>query len=167
MTKVKQIVTGLTICLFFALLTGCFVNKYNATLYSHAQEWIDETFLTENRVQAYYPDENDESGYVYDEESPRSRSFIIADEEEYGRIFPKAQCDIDFEKEMVILYIFGDVYPNREYYLKSMEIADNVLTVQTKLEERFPPVGDASAPYQRCFMIKMDKTEIKEVVFKK
>ena len=48
MAKSKFISLGLVLIMIFSLLTGCSTNKYNAVLYSNANEWIDETFLKDN-----------------------------------------------------------------------------------------------------------------------
>lgn len=154
----------------FSLLIGCSNNRYNAVLYSNATEWIDKTFLNDNKVKAYYFNENYIDGqsdpndkYIYDEASPSSRVFIIDDESEYNRIFSNFPLNIDFEHEMVILYIFSDVYPAREYKLKKIEVNGEVLTVKTELEQK--NVDDVAIPYQRCIVVKMNKVEINEVRF--
>lgn len=36
-------------------LSGCTNNKYDAVLYSYANDWIDEDFLKDNSVKVYYP----------------------------------------------------------------------------------------------------------------
>lgn len=73
---------------------GCFNRKYNAKMYSKSNDWIKKDFLEDNKVMgAYYfnPDyiegNNDvEEGY-YDDSSPRSRTFIITEEETFHQIF--------------------------------------------------------------------------------
>lgn len=126
MTKAKFLSLILVLLTILSLFAGCSSNnKYNAVLYSNTTEWIDETFLNDNRVKAYYLNENYIDGqsdpndkYIYDTTSPSSRVFTVSDEAEYNRIFSNSPLDIDFEHEMVILYIFSDVYPAREYRLK-------------------------------------------------
>lgn len=172
MTKTKFLSLILVLLSIFSLLTGCSNNnnKYNAVLYSNTTEWIDETFLNDNRVKAYYLNENYIDGqsdpndkYIYDTTLPSSRVFTVGDEAEYNRIFSNSPLDIDFEHEMVILYIFSDVYPAREYRLKKIEVNGEVLTVKTELEQK--NVDDAAMPYQRCIVVKMNKVEINEVKF--
>ena len=170
MKKTKILSLGLMLITIITLLTGCFNNKYNANLYSNATEWVDETFLKDNRVKAYYLNENYIDGqsdpndkYIYDAISPSSRVFIVDDETEYNKIFSNSPLDIDFEHEMIILYIFSDVYPAREYKLKKIEINGKVLTV--KIESNHKNVDDATMPYQRCTVVKMNKVEINEAKF--
>lgn len=171
MTKVKFLSLCLALIMILSLFVGCSNNnKYNAVLYSDATEWINETFLKDNRVKAYYPNENYIDGqnnpndkYIYDTNLPSSRVFVVSDEGEYSSIFSNSPLDVDFEYEMVILYIFPDVNPNREYKLKKIEVNDEVLTVKMNLGRR--SVDDATMPCQRCIVIKLNKVEINEVKF--
>ena len=115
MAKVKNtkiIKIGLAILAIFSLLLCCSSCRYGAKLYNNVDDWIDESFLNENRVKAYYPNDNyvyDESDpsdkYIYEETAPSSRVFIITDEDKYNRIFTNSPLDIDFESKTIILYI--------------------------------------------------------------
>ena len=102
-------VFALLCCLFGA--AGC-GNKYNAELFNDAEQWVREDFLRENRVKAFYPnenyDENDEQSesYIYDEAAPLSRTFIISDEETFNEIFTGDDFSVDFVNVMLFLYIF-------------------------------------------------------------
>lgn len=177
MIKVKNLIIGLVGLMLFSFFTGCSDQNfndtvYNSKLYNDAEEWIDEKFLKENRVRAYYRNEDYIEGvsdpsdkYIMDETMPSSIVFIIGDENEYNKIFSKSKLDIDLEKEIIILYIFSDVNPSRKYYLKGIDVNDKVLSVQIKLESKRG--DDATMPYQRCIVIKMNKVEINEVKFNK
>ena len=167
----KLICAAIVILLCLSVLSGCYV-KYNAVMYSRVEKWIDEDFLRENRVKAYYLndeyDEDDDSDdapekYIYDENSPRSRSFIITEEAEFKSIFTDCPISVDFDKEMVLLYIFGNIYPYREYYLKKTSLEDKTLNIYVKLENK--NVCDTTMPFQRCMMVKLDKLDITEVNF--
>lgn len=167
----KIIFIAICMLLCLSVLSGCSV-KYNAVMYSKVEEWVDEDFLKENRVKAYYlnddyveGDDSDDAPekYIYDENSPRSRSFIITEENEFKSIFTDCPIPVDFDKEMVLLYIFGDIYPNREYYLKKTSLDNKTLNIYYKLESTNKK--DATAPYQRCMMVKLDKLDITEVNF--
>ena len=171
MKNLKFITFSLITLLFFIFLTACSVNKYNAVLYSQANEWIDESFLKNNRVKAYYLNKNYEEGksdpndkYIYDSTLPSSRIFIITEKNEYNEIFTNTQLSVNFKTEMIILYIFSDVNPSREYKLKKISSDGGILTIETKLEHS--DSDDATLPYQRCFVIKMNKSNIDEVIFK-
>ena len=101
-------------CLFGSVGCG---NKYNAELFNNAEQWIRDDFLRENRVKAYYPnenyDENDEQSerYIYDETAPLTRTFIISDNVTFDEIFKGDDIVIDFANEILLLYIHSEIYP--------------------------------------------------------
>ena len=137
-----------------------------AIFYSYANDWIDESFLEENRVNgAYYINENyvphteGESRYQYvkDKESPTSRTFIITAEEEYNRIFSNASLTVDFEKEIVILHVDCD----------TISITEGILSVSAELVSNKEGVDDATMPYPRCFVLRMKKTDVTKITFNK
>ena len=151
------------------LFVGCASVRYDPTLYSYTNDWLDNAFLEENKIStAYYrnPDFTDihasEPKYIKYPDEPKTRTFIITEKEEYDRIFTKSPVEVDFEKEMVILYTCTDVSP-REYNLKKMDVNDGVLIAKIKLEHR--NVNDSVMPYQRWFVLVMKKMEIGEVKF--
>lgn len=167
----KNKVIGLFIFIaFICFLSGCNDNKYNAVMYNHVEKWISEDFLKENRVKAYYLNENyiegesdPSSKYIYDETSPSFRTFIITQKDEFVKIFSKYDGDFDFENEIVLLYIFSDVNPNRDYHIKKVNYQNQVLTIQMQLQNKTS--HDSTAPYQRCIMIKIEKLEIDSINF--
>ena len=158
-------VFALLCCLFGA--AGC-GNKYNAELFNDAEQWVREDFLRENRVKACYPnenyDENDEQSesYIYDEAAPLSRTFIISDEETFNEIFTGDDFSVDFDNEMLLLYIFPKMYP-RNYILKKIIVEGRKISVSVEIEKR--NVNDAAMPSQSCLLVKMDRIEIDSAEF--
>lgn len=166
----KFILSGIIFLLGLCFFVGCGGNKYNAVLYSHAENWISEEFLSENRVKAYYPNKDYVEGesdpadrYLYDKESPVSRTFILDNKEEFNKIFSKYDSTVDFENQIVILYIFADVNPYRDYFFNKLILKKQSLEIYYRLQRK--NVDDATPPYQRCFMFKMDKVALDSVVF--
>ena len=168
MEKVKIVKVGLALLLIFSLLPGCSNLIYGAKLYNNVGDWIDESFLNENRVKAYYPNDNyvygENDAFIYEETAPSSRVFIITDEDEYNRIFTNSPLDIDFESKIIILYIFPKSHV-RDYKLKKIELKDKILTVEMRMEWKWN-VKDGCMPGPECVAIKMNKAEIDEVKFK-
>lgn len=64
---------------------------------------------------------------------------------------------------MVLLYIFSDVYPYREYSIKTIYIENQNLTIRFQLQAGNKK--DVTAPYQRCLMVRMNQVEIDQVHF--
>lgn len=169
MKKFKYLV--IVMCLSVALLCiglfgiACATKlPYNAILNSHANDLISDDFLKENRVKAYYPiDPKDEyTEYIHDKDSPDTRTSTITEQQEFDEIFTKCTTPVDFENQIVILYIFGNIYP-REYYLKNIRLKDDVLEVSYELE--WSNKQDAGMPSQWCFMLIMDKVNFTDVKF--
>ncbi len=169
----RRISTVLLILLTFLIFaSGCDLNRYGATLYSHAHNWVDDNFLYENQVKGsaylnkdYVEGTSDyNEKYLYAESAPETRNFIITDKERFDEIFTNCPLSVDFDKEMIILHIFTNTN-SRKHYLKSIDLNDGVLTVKT--EESFQIGNDTTMPGAVCFVIKMKKIDITDVIFEK
>ena len=101
-------------------------------------------------------------GITHDETDPRTRTFVVKTEEEYQSIFTKSTVEVDFEKQIAILFIFSDCSP-REYQLKNIKLEQQTLRIYYKLP--YSKLNDTVKIYQRCFMLVMDKTDFEEVEF--
>lgn len=170
LTKVICLVSALMCGVMFGLfaLTACGKIAYNAVLYSHAQEWVDEEFLKENRVCAYYPNDDyieGENDYIYVDDAPSELTFVITEQAEFDEIFTKYMSSVDFNNQLVILYILSDVYALRDYQLKDIKLENDVLEFYYELERKKNNIQDASMPYPRCFMLIMDKVNFSDVRF--
>ena len=174
MKKRKIVAAGLVLLILFNLLSACASIRFGATLYNDkdVKAWLDEAFLKENPISgASYHNENytgphgNEPRSITYPDAPKTRVFIITDAEEYEKILPHSSIEVDFEKQMVILYTFS-VDSSRGFNLKSVKVDDGALTVQIKKEESSTPnVVDSSTPGQGWVMLTMKKTEISEVKF--
>lgn len=143
---------------------------YNAKLYSHSEDLLLPEFLDANKVRgAYYlnpdydPDDENSDEYYRDKESPKNRMFVIEEEDTFKKIFKENSLDVNWDKEMVILYIFSDDSP-RDYKLKSISVSNDKIQVHYK----FKGNGwrkDSSAPYQRCLALTMKKQDVQNVEF--
>ena len=181
MSKIRLIAIGVVTFIVFNLFTGCSIIKYGATLYSQADEWINEAFQKENMISgAYYINEN----YIYDVSSPEDeeiyiqyttlpsdRLFIITEEDQYNQVFSigSERLGVDFEDQMLIVYTFADT-TRKNRLLVDMNLNDGVLEITYKKEKSikdyFAPVGDTCMPYQRWFVVKMEKFDVQSVVFR-
>ena len=152
------------------VLTACDeAKKYHAEFYDDVEEFMNDEFLKENRVgNAYYPNEYYIEGvnerFIYDETSPRTRTFIVTDEEEFAKMFDSFPAEIDFASQMLVVYMFR-VINSRDYYLRELTVKDGVLNVTLEEEHISPDVADTTMPGCRCVAIVMDKTEIKSANF--
>ena len=150
------------------------LGQYNATMYSKAHRWTKDEFIENNKVsnakyknkdynqEIQYDNENWVSKYYYDENAPKTRTFIIKDENTFNEIFTENSMDVNFEKEMVILFIKRDVCP-RDCYLLSISNNNGKLTF--KYMHKFSTGNDTVQPYPRCIAVKMKKMDITSVEF--
>ena len=154
MTKSKFISLGLVLIMIFGLLTGCSNIKYNAQFFDSATDWIKEDFINDNLV-----------GYSENGTYPTERVFVVKNQEEYDEIFIESidDFDIDFDTQMLVIYTFETIY-HRNNDLVSLEVNEDVLNITYKMEKK-SGVGDASQPYQRWFVVRLDKLDVDSVVF--
>lgn len=159
----------LLVCAAGVLVACDEAKKYHAEFYDDVEEFMNDEFLKENRVgNAYYPNEYYIEGvnerFIYDETSPRTRTFIVTDEEEFAKMFDSFPAEIDFASQMLVVYMFR-VINGRNHYLRELTVKDGVLSVKIE-EERLPSnLKDTTMPGCRCVAIVMDKTDITTAEF--
>lgn len=154
MPKSKLLSLWLAIIITFGLLTGCSNIKYNAQLFDFTVDWIKEDFINDNLV-----DNLENNKY------PTERVFIVKNQEEYNETFNKnvSNFDFNFDTQMLIVYTFVDIY-HRNNSLVSLDVVEDVLTITYKMKKK-SGIGDASEPYQRWFVVKLDMLSVDSVVF--
>ena len=154
MIKTKIITILAVLLMIFVVLTGCSSVKYNAKLFDNAIELISEDFISNNLV------EN-----LEDSSDLSAHTFIIKAQEEYDNIFIKNidGCAVDFNNQMVVVYTFSTIY-HRDNRLINLDVKEDVLKI-TYMMEKKSGVGDASQPYQRWFVVVLDKLDVSFVIF--
>ena len=183
--KMKKIlIFGIILVLIAAtLLTTVLLTysplRYRAKMYSYCNEWIDPAFLEKNRLSVPYenPDynENEEESaenpmYVGDSTLPPNRTFLITNEESFREIFTASPIEINFEKEMIVLYMFGSNYTtSKNYKIAEIEVEGGSANIYYKLDQK--PWGkrrkDAVQIWHRCMVVKMKKLDISTVTVTK
>ena len=183
--KLKRIlVFGIILVLIAAtLLTTVLLTysplRYRAKMYSYCNEWIDPAFLESNKLSIPYrnPNYDENEGpstenpvYFEDATLPSNRTFLITDEETFRKIFTASPIKVDFEKEMILLYMFGDSsLPTRNYEIKEIEIENDTITVCFKLVSNRKPWEKrkkaAVMTWHRCVAVKIKKIDISTVTF--
>ena len=170
----KTIVTILLLCL---LATGALAlsacneaGKYNAVLYSGADDWFLGEFLDAHRTKgAFYPNENYIEGisswndrYIKDNTSPSTYQCVIDNEEDFGKVFAEFPPRVNFAEDMLVVYFYTETDP-KELRLDRLTLEDGALRVECKFP--FSTKNDTVAPYRNCLVLKMDKVEILTVEF--
>lgn len=161
MKKIKKLLTiGLAVLLMLCVsisLVGCKKIDHNAVIISeglnYQEEWLDN-----NHVYGAYGENGEEN---YDENTPKSRTYIIKTRTELNEVcseFP----EIDFEKEMVLVYCYRTIYI-RKQVLEKVVLDGTILNVEFNVVKGKMGHADASAPSRRMLVLKLDKLDITEV----
>ena len=103
--------------------------------------------------------------YLRYPDNPSTRSFIITDEEIFNSIFAENTIEVDFEKEMVLLYMFETgTSTSRNYKIEEITVEEGEATVSFTYawdwEKDLKHVKDHIYPYHRCIAVKMKKTGV-------
>lgn len=157
--KVKIFVGYLFVQLLLCNLMGCSSNMYNVELFDDAVGWIREDFIQNNLTSgAFYNDVQISDSY------PDSRVFLIRSSEEGLKCLNRNfDIEVDYEQEMLIVYTWTTEY-HRDYKIEKIEVTKDTLYVNCKLEPAGIGVGDASMPFQRWLIIKLDLLPISSVL---
>jgi len=154
--------------------------RYRAKMYSYCNEWIDPTFLENNMIKSTRfnnPNYNEDEGqspenpkyFGAPDDAPSVRTFIITEKEAFDEIFTNSPITVNFDKEMIVLYMFGCVYPSgQNYTLKKIEVEGDTATVYFKLDKKpWDNRKNAVELWHRCMVVKMKKLDISTVTVTK
>ena len=94
-------------------------------------------------------------------ELAESKTFVIASQEALDEIFTDFK-EVDFDKEMVIVYCYTTIYV-REQKLEKVSLDNGVLSIEFDVVDGKPGTGDATAPQKRTCVICLDKVASTEV----
>lgn len=161
MKKMKKLFATLSavllmLCMSISLV-GCKKIDHNAVIITDGIRYQEE-WLKENHVYGAY-DENGEENY--DENTPKSRTYLIKNQDELDEVFSEFP-EIDFEKEMILVYCYRTVYI-RKQVLEKVALDGNALNVEFNIVKGKIGHADASAPSRRMLVLKLDKLDITKV----
>ena len=168
------IICLISICLFVFSFSGCKETKTGQleieTLSDNAQTLMNTEFLKENMTRGAIEDfsDIDSNDDVYTKE----KTVVLRTEKEYKKAFKNSFYEVDFEKEMLVLYFFTDYSAGFKCELDSAQILDENLNITIWHEQPepetsmgpIPPSG--SLPTHRCFAVKINKVEFKSITVK-
>lgn len=157
----KSLYCLMVILVSLLIFFGCNQNMFNAVLYDDAINWIRDDFINNNRTGGSYYGDNLE--FVTDDSLPDQHSFVVSSDEEADKIFnDNFDLTVDYNSEMIIVYTFTTIY-HRQCELTDIEQSKNVLNISYKMKKVGSNSGDASMPYQRWFIIKMNLLDVLSV----
>ena len=125
------LILALALTLTVVAVTLSSVIKNKAVIYDNEAEWIREEFYEKNRVYgAMYDRET-----LRDESYPKTRTFIVRTQEEFDKMFiDENHIEVDFEKEMLLVYTYKATY-TRKIDVKKLKDEDGVLKVELKMKK--------------------------------
>lgn len=147
------------------LLAGC--SNYNAVLYDNAGGWMNDEFLINNIVSGSRPTivDGDDTPILDTEDFPPFRTHIINDINVFNEVFKEFPVEVNFEKEMLLIYIVTNFYMGNSYKISSIKLDGDNIAIEIKRQGTVKVVHAASAPKTRCFVVKMDKKDINTATF--
>jgi len=164
--KKKILGIAVAIVMLFAVLAlgGCNNEggnmNYNAILHHDAGEWMREDFLSANLTRGVFTD-----GKYHGDDYPNSRIFIVRDSNSFNETFTSFPPEVNFENEMLILYAFTCSHGGWPFQLRNINANEQVLNVRYRMKRVTHGINNASQPWTRWFVIRMDKLDITEVEF--
>ena len=168
----KKIIIGILLFIITITLSGCKKNYFNSKIYNTGSNIIKKEFLDNNPL---YVDKWDHGVGGADESNPEDKTFIVKDKETLNTMINENSLEVDFNKQMVLVYLYKYVHPNRELKIKKMKYETktttvNSITTTTKtLDIEFGTKDthrkDASYPQTCCAVVVMDKLNIDTVTF--
>lgn len=140
MKKTLSLVLALITLLF--CFVGCSKFEYNTVIlkdgFTFNESWLDSN-----------------------NELTESKTFVIESQEALDEIFTDFK-EIDFDKEMVIVYCYTTIYV-REQKLEKVSFDNNILSIEFDAVDGKPGTGDATAPQTRTCVICLDKVTATEI----
>ena len=147
---------------FMFTLIGCGSN-FNAIMYSDTKTWFKDDFLMENlTVGSHYI--IDDEVMVADETNPKFVKYILRTNEEFNSKFNKFPPMINFEDEMLLIYIFTTTFSG-PYNISEISLNNKILNIDFRAEKSKSFGDNLSSPQQKCLVVKLDKMEITDANF--
>ena len=147
------------ICLMLAAIMICALaactSGYNAEIYDRATDWVKEEYILDNFDATYY------GGHWKGDFT--TKTLAVTSQEEFDEIFDTFPIEIDYDKEILVLYFFTETSNSYDCTITEIKNSNNelIITLKHKKNNRIGHTGasDASLPIFRCVAIKMKKIE--------
>lgn len=137
---------------------------------------FQEGFIENNRIDTEYknPDYIEgvspiEDMYLYFPGEPKERIFVVRNEEEFSEIFTHEPTGVDFEKDVLIVYLHIAYYVY-DVYITKVNLVDNTLEIEFNYKNTSTSCGScitveaATSPHLRVDVFILDNIEFDDVV---
>ena len=136
-----------------------FDNKYNAVLYESMVDCLNESYLLANSTYGLSGD-----GYVENDTRPHTRTNIIRNKKEFNAAFKEFPTNVDFNKEMIIVYFFTITNIWYKCELENVIYEDGHLQIDILGKSTVNDMMPRNvAPQQECFVIKIAKLNVSSI----
>ena len=163
----KKLIGAILFMCFTILLVGCGKKeKYNAKIYGNKDEIIPLSFLYDNPVkEANYIRETEDGKYesYTVDDAPESRTFIITEETTLNSIVKENSLTVDFDKKMVLLYLYCNYYPSRQLYIKKIKCDNKTINISFTYEQK--KYKDNNGPTPLYALVVLDKLDVETCNF--
>lgn len=161
MRKVISILFLITVILFSFGCANEAVLPYNATIFDKAENFMKEDYLADNNT--HYPGATDGL--------PESICKTVESDGEFKNAFASFPEEIDFTKDILVVYFFTDIYYGFGCKLQTVtndngEIVINIIHQMAKKEINGARPPSTSAPTQRCLAVKLTDCVYSDIVVK-
>ena len=137
---------------------------------------FQEGFIENNRIDTEYknPDYIEgvsprEDKYLYFPGEPKERIFVVRNEEEFSEIFTHEATGVDFEKDVLIVYMHIGDYVD-DVYVTKVNVVDNTLEIEFDYTDPLASCGycitveAGCPPHLRVDVFMLDNIEFDDVV---
>lgn len=137
---------------------------------------FQEGFIDNNRLDTEYhnPDYIEgvsprEDMYLYFPGEPKERTFVVRNEEEFSEIFTHEATGVDFEKDVLIVYMHIAYYVY-DVYITKVNVVNNTLEIEFNYKNTSTSCGScitveaATSPHLRVDVFILDNIEFDDVV---
>ena len=148
----KLIMLFICIILIVSLLS-CTKNKYHFTLYDNINDNIKYDFKEKHITRFAYFNLIPYNDMSY----PKDYTLVIETNEKLNEIFNNVPFEINFDKQIAVLYVYTTNYAASSCKLKKVKIIDNKCDIYVKENLGPKGTGSASIPTTRFIIITLDK----------
>jgi len=141
----KKIIISLVLVIIALFSFGCAKEMPYNVLYDAKFVDKSEKFMTEEFI--------NELGDPCD--FPEDRMLIIDNQDEFKRVYKSFPYEMDFEQDILFVFIFVDTNYGFECKLQDMHETDSELTIEIFHEKEKPPAASSSQPTHRCSAVKL------------
>lgn len=142
-------------------LNGCISDRirYRVKIIEN-YEFVDG-FLENHQIsECYYYDSLTNQYVMNDPTLPEEYTFIIRSEKEYNEIF-KTKSDVNFNKEILVVYIYSSVYSSKKM-LTEVDFDEGELSIEFR-HKLLSGTGSATMPLQKYVVFKMNNGNFYEI----